>query len=263
MRCLYREKYYECGDYLEVNVYPVFRKANQRTQKAKPTTEVQEKLNHTNAENKLVRLMNANFTPDDLQFDVTYAPECLPDSDEQAARELQNFIRRVKRYRKKHGMPDLKYIAVTEKGSKGGRYHHHLIISGGVDLRTLAEIWGRGYTKAQPLQFDESGLVGKAKYLIKEPVCFGKRWNASKNLVHPQPQTRDGRLSHKKIAELARDTDNRLEYEKHYEGYYLAQAHRLHNDTNGGVYLHMRFYKKEANLCKVKKRGQRPKASSK
>ncbi len=260
MRCLYREKIYECGNYLEVNIFPAYKKSNQRNKKAKPTTEVQEKLNQTNAENKLVRLLNANFTPDDLQFDVTYAPEFLPESDEQAARELQNFIRRLKRYRKKQGLPELKYIAVTEKGSRNGRYHHHLIINGGIDLKTLAEIWGRGYTKAQPLQFNETGLVGKAKYLVKEPVCFGKRWNASKNLIQPEPKTRDGRLSQKVITELAKDTENGREYEKYYDGYYFAQAHKLLNDYNGGVYLQIRFYKKEANLCKDKKRKQRQKA---
>ena len=38
MRCLYRERRYVCGDYLEVDIYPVFRKQGGRKQKAKPTS---------------------------------------------------------------------------------------------------------------------------------------------------------------------------------------------------------------------------------
>ncbi|OGO90325.1 MAG: hypothetical protein A2Y17_12210 [Clostridiales bacterium GWF2_38_85] len=260
MRCLYREKYYECGDYLEVNLFPAYKKAKQRNKKAKPTTEVQEKLNQTNAENKLVRLMNANFTADDIKCELSYDNSCHPESDEQAARDLQNFLRRLKRFRNKQGLPELKYITATEKGTKKGRYHHHITISGGITPKQLAEIWGKGYVqKIQPLQFDECGIVGIAKYYPKEPIFF-KRWNTSKNLVHPEPQRRDGRLSKKVVEELARDTENGREYEKYFDGYFFAQAHKLINDYNGGVYLQIRLYKKEANLCKVKKRKQHPKA---
>ncbi len=253
MRSCYREKYYECGNYLEVSIYPVYKKSNQRRKKSKPTTEVQSKLNQMHAENKLIRIINANFTADDLQFNLSYTDGHHPKSDEEAARELRNFLRRLKNYRVKNGLPELKYIAVTEKGKKSGRYHHHLLVNGGLTLKELSIIWGRGYTHAFPLQFDETGLIGLSKYLVKEPVASKKRWNSSKNLIHPPAKKRDGRLSRRKVLELARDTDNAREYEKYYEGYYFAEAHKLLNDVNGGVYIHARFYKKEADLqCRRK-----------
>lgn len=160
MRCLYREKKYQCGEYLEVDIFPVFEKQRGRSRKRKPTSEVQKRLNQHNAERKLIRLLNTNFTKRDIRFDLTYDKEHLPSSPEDAQRQMQNFIRRVKRYRQKHDLPELKYVAVTEVGEKSGRIHHHIVMSGGIDINTLAEIWGRGYTTAKPLQFDECGITG-------------------------------------------------------------------------------------------------------
>ena len=140
MICIYREKIYKCGDYMEVNLYPCFRKSTQRNRKAKPSSELQKKLNEKNAKNKLVRLLNNNFTKKDIAFDVSYDDEHHPRSDEEAAKNIQNFLRRLKRYRKKNNLEELKYICVTEKGKRGGRYHHHLVLNGGVDITDLVEI---------------------------------------------------------------------------------------------------------------------------
>lgn len=244
----YREKIYKCGEYLEVSIYPAYKNAKQRNKKAKPTSQIQKKLNQRNAENKITRLLNENFTPNDIQFNLSYNNRFLPRSDEEAARELRNFLRRVKRYRKRNSMPALKYIAVTEKGKRSGRYHHHIVMNGGIDINTLAALWGRGYTTTKPLQFDETGLIGLARYIVKEPVASKKRWNASKNLVHPQARIREGRLSKRKVLELARDTENTKEYERYYSGYYLAEAHKVINDINGGVYIQARFYSAAAPL---------------
>ncbi len=248
MRCCYREKVYKCGNYLEVSIYPVYRKASQRSRKAKPTKEIQKKLNQRNAENKVIRLLNANFTPADIQFNLSYMEKCLPGSDEDAAKELRNFLRRVKNYRKKHGMPTLKYIAVTEKGKRNKRYHHHIVMNGEVDINTLTKLWGRGLTTSKPLQFDETGLVGLGKYIVKEPICSKKRWNASKNLVNPPAKIRDGRFTKRRALELARDTDNAREYEKYFPDYNFAEAYKVMNDINGGVYIQARFYSKDAPL---------------
>lgn len=254
MRCLYREKKHYCGEYLEIDIFPVFEYQRGRGKKRKPTTEVQKQLNHRNAERKLIRLLNTNFTKKDIRFDLTYDNDNYPSSPKDAQREMQNFIRRVKRYRKKQGLPELKYVAVTEIGKKSGRLHHHIVMSGGIDITDLAEIWGKGYTTAKPLQFDEYGIVGIAKYLIKEPI-LGKRWCASRNLEQPKTSTRDGRISKRKVVELHNSgNDNRAELERLYEGYALADCHPFYNDVNGGYYVTVRMYKKPA-----KKRGKRDK----
>ena len=66
MRTVYREKKYTCGEYLDVFIYPVFETGKHRggkREKRKPSTEAQKKLNQRHREEKLVRLLRANFTP--------------------------------------------------------------------------------------------------------------------------------------------------------------------------------------------------------
>lgn len=244
MRCLYREKKYYCGEYLEVDIFPVFEYQKGRSKKRKPTSETQKRLNQRNAERKLIRLLNTNFTKRDIRFDLTYKDELCPCTPEDAQREMQNFLRRVKRYRKKNGLPDLKYVAVTEIGKRNGRVHHHIVMNGGIDVTELAEIWGRGYTTAKPLQFDEYGIVGIAKYLVKEPV-LKKRWCASRNLEQPKTSQRDGRIPKYKVKELAESgSDNRKEIERLYTGYSLSDVKPYYNEINAGIYLTVRMQRK-------------------
>ncbi len=244
MRCLYREKKHFCGDYLEVDIFPVFEQSHCRGKRRRPTTETQKKLNQRNAERKLIRLLNTNFTKNDIRFDLTYDADHRPATPEEAQKEMQNFLRRLKRYRKKRGLPDLKYIAVTEIGKRNGRCHHHIIMNGGVLIGELAEIWGRGYTTAKPLQFNDQGIVGIAKYLIKEPI-LGKRWSASKNLAKPKVTQRDGRLSRRKVREWHDSgADNRAEIEEIYEGYRLSEISPYYNEINSGYYLTVMLCKK-------------------
>lgn len=264
MRSWYRETRFECGDYLDVNIYPVYKKAVCRSRKAKPTPEVQQKLNDKNAENKLVRIANANFTEEDVKLDLTYKTEYNPQTEEEAARLLSAFLRRVKRYREKQGLPELKYISVTEKGPRSGRYHHHLILSGGISQTEYRDLWGMGYVTSAGLIFNENGIATLVHYMLKQAREFmgKKKYSRSRNMIIPQAKQRDNRFSKRQIKELAKDTEARAEYEKLYAGYHLAQATVVYNDANGGVYIYARYYKKEAAWCNHKKRSSRPRFSA-
>jgi len=251
MRTVYREKKYTCGEYMDVNIYPVFetgKLGGGKRAKKKPSTEAQKKLNQRHREEKLVRLLHANFTPEDLEIHLTYKGE-QPGSDEEAARNLRNYIRRIQRLRKKMGLPPLKYIAVTERGKRGGRYHHHITVNGGIDRDTLESMWEYGYANSRRLQFTEDGLAGLGHYIVKSPV--GKKaWTASKNLVDPEPKTRDGRISGRKARELAENIQDNTQFEKLYPGYLMSNAEAFHNDVNGGCYLVVRFYKEDGAFIK-------------
>ena len=254
MRTVYREKRYYCGEYLDVYIFPVFETGSRHSGKRikrKPTSAAQKKLNQRHREEKLVRLLHANFTPDDLELHLTY--EHQPENDETAKRELANFLRRLRRYRKKHGLDDLKYIAVTERGKKGGRYHHHITVNGGIDRDALENLWGLGYANSRRLQFTENGLAGLGHYIVKSPVG-SKAWNASKNLVDPEPKTRDKRISATQARELSRDTTNNAEYEKLYPGYFLSDAGAFHNEVNGGYYIVARYYRKDGVFIKPRRK---------
>ena len=168
--------------------------------------------------------------------------------------QMQNFLRRVKRYRKRNNLPELKYVAVTEEGKNTKRFHHHIVMSGGIDINTLAEIWGKGYTTAKPLKFDDSGITGIAKYLVKDPI-LGKRWCGSKNLERPKETQRDGRLSQRKVRQFHDSgVDNRDEIENIYQGYSLVDVNPMFNEVNNGYYLSIRM-KKKPEKPKKNKRG--------
>ena len=111
--------------------------------------------------------------------------------------------------------------------------------------RDLADLWGRGYTKIAPLQFNDTGIVDLAKYMVKDPI-LGKRWLASRNIQPPKEIIRDGRISAKKIREFAISAaDNRDDLEKLYKGYRLSEITPYYNDVNGGFYVSIFMRKDE------------------
>lgn len=244
-------------------IYPVFeagKHSGGKRVKRKPSTKAQEKLNQRHREEKLARLLHANFTPDGLEIHLTYKAQ--PGDDEEAKRHLQNFIRRLKRYIAKHGLGELKYIAVTERGKRGGRYHHHVTIEveKGIDRDELEQLWtdteGHGYANSRRLQFNEEGLEGLARYVVKSPA--GKKaWTASRNLVDPEPKTRDGRISGRKARELADHVQDSPQFDRLYPGYLCSKAETWHNDVNGGCYLAVRLYREDGKFIQPKKKQKR------
>lgn len=265
MAYIYRERRYYCGNYLEINVFPVFPVARKRGRRRKPTSEVQAKLNEHNAEQKLIRILNANFCSEDIEIHLTYRNENLPGTDEEAARDVQNFLRRVKRLRRKNGLPDLKYVCVTEGGTGGTRYHFHVTMSGGLDRNTLERAWGYGYANSRRLQFNETGVEGLARYVTKQfrqkkesgETIFRKRWTASQNLEIPLPKDRDGRLSEKKLKEIvSAEVPDGIMFENLYPGYQFAGLKPFYNEMNKGYYLCVRMYR-EGTISDNKKRKRR------
>lgn len=96
----------------------------------------------------------------------------------------------------------MKYIYSIEQGSKSGRIHFHVIMTGGLTINEIASIWGKGYVdKVLPLMFDQTGCAGIAKYFCKQKISdhnkgkHAKRYVASTNCIKPQPQNNDYRLT--------------------------------------------------------------------
>lgn len=161
------------------------------------------KVNERNARKKLIRLFSANFTDGDLFVTKTYDNVYLPEDDDRVLKNHRNFIKRLKRARKKMGLPELKYIAVIERG-EDGRLHHHLIINK-MDMGTVAGLWGMGRVTISPLHADSDGQYKElAQYFLKETTfqedeaeapgrswVMGKRWCASKNLAKPEVERKE------------------------------------------------------------------------
>lgn len=157
-----------------------------RSARSNPSREAVVKYNARTAAKKLARLINANFFPGDYHCTLTYEGK-EPRYDE-AKRELDNFLRRMKREYEKLGLT-LKYIAVTEFHNH--RIHHHVVMSN-IDAEVIERQWKRGYVRFSKL--DRSRNYRKlAEYLVKETSRtmrepgseVKKRWSASRNLIRP------------------------------------------------------------------------------
>lgn len=245
-RYFIRQTVYVCGDYMDADIYPVFQAPGKRRKKCRPTSEIQAKLNQKNAERKVTRLVHLNFTKKDIALHLTY--NTAPESAGEAQRDLWNFIRRVKRLRKKLELPELKYISCTEFGKKSGRVHHHMILSGGIDRDTLEELWGHGYANSKRLQFHEDGVTGLAHYIVKEKG-FYKRWNQSKNLRKPEPIVKDSGISMDQVEEMADAIEKKQAYEYFeavWPAYQLTEAVYTKNGVNRGSYVHIEMHRARA-----------------
>lgn len=112
-----REKRTYSGPLLEADFYPVFddgRRLPTRKPKTKPTSDEQKKYNQLQATKKLIRLVNANFDNTDYIMHPTYRPELAPQDEEQARRDLVNYLRRVRTKRASELKKLQKALSATE-----------------------------------------------------------------------------------------------------------------------------------------------------
>ncbi len=249
---MYMVKTIQAGDMLESEIYPVYvkRKDVPRREKEKNTNSFQNDLNDKNARKKFIRLVNANFGKNDLLITLTYEDRYLP-TLKQAKKDVQNYIRRLKTYRKKHGLPELKYIYVLEyvdeaeqHQSKKIRVHHHILINQ-MDRDAAEDIWKRGRVEARRLQPDDFGLEGIARYLLKNPK--GKRWYRSRKLVEPKEHKAVTKLTKRKAEKMAMEPEKFPEsFEKMYSGKYkYGDCQTFYSDITGGFYLYCRMKRRD------------------
>lgn len=108
----YRTKTIKSGNVLECEIYPVWdtARSTERARKQKTTREAQKRLNYKNAVKNIVRLVNTNFTDEDIWGTFTYETSKLPKSVAEADRTFANFLRRLRYHGKRLGFPPLKYV---------------------------------------------------------------------------------------------------------------------------------------------------------
>lgn len=162
-----------------------FPHSGKRKRKEKVTPDAVKKNNDNLAVKLLTRLINLNFFPGDFHTTLTYAKAVTA---EEANRQLDNWIKRMRREYKKLGK-EFYYIAVTE--FKHQRIHHHVVMNY-IDFKIINKQWKLGRIRCTPL--DKTRNYRKlAEYLIKETQktfrepgnSTKRRWKPSRNLKRP------------------------------------------------------------------------------
>lgn len=246
----YREKRIFSGRYLEIEIFPISQqeKRQKRKEKLRQTRPKQKNLNDKNAKKHLTRLLNTNFDNRDLAVHLTYDNDHLPETQEQARRDVCNYIRRIKTARKKAGLPEVKYIAVIEcrepkEGRKGVRIHHHVVMSGGLDRDAVEQLWGKGRANADRLKADEFGYTGLAMYLTKDPKG-SKRWSQSMNLKQPKIEVTDSKWTKRRVERMSQEREEDRFHQEH-PGYIVTEWDQEINEIYGGIYMYLKLRRLE------------------
>lgn len=257
-----REKKIYCGKkYMEVDIYSqtyvIPPQRGKRAKKKELSLKKQRNLNDKNAKRYFRLLMETNFGEGDLHVTATY--KIPPATLEEGEKEATNYLRRIAYLRKKKGLPPLKYMLVTEHktakdGGKTIRFHHHIVINGGLSRKEVEDLWSKprkkgekkgkriGYVNTDDLQPDEDdGLIALANYLSKDPKGK-KRWSSSQNLEKPEYRNNDHKYSRREVEKIVRDEiDNNLFWAKKYPDWDLTECKAEYNDITGwAIYLKLR-----------------------
>lgn len=242
-----RLKTIKSGDILEAEIYPVWdNTARIATKRVKRSSEDERKYYDTKRKKYLARLINTNFTDLDVWATLTYRNGELPASIEAAEHELEKFFRRLSYYAKKHNLPSIKYIAVTEELSRDGevtRVHHHIFINFR-DRDTLERIWGHDdRPNTRRLHADENGYDGAAHYTLKN-IKGKKSYRYSQNLKKPTEYIADSKITARTATEMAVNRQYcETKLQKLYKGYELVSVSVRTSEFVSGFYIYSKFRK--------------------
>ena len=212
-----------------------------RRRKTRPAVEA---LNRKNAEKRVRRLLETNFTDADFALTLTwhydgvdrehrsYAQAMdrwvemgLPMDEDEARRALKNYLGRVKYRMRRRGVDpgELMYLYVLEVThqprpgageSMPARYHFHMPIHApGLSRDELEGLWPYGYADSDRLDFRNNGLAGLAAYITKQKGIERmdgsgrriRRWAGSKNLKEPAVTVSERKISKRRAAAVAAD----------------------------------------------------------
>ena len=196
-----------------------------------------------------------------LEADMTYAEE--PEDLKRCRKDFRNFLLRVRRWREKNGLPELKCMWTIGRDADQ-RMHIHGIMNGGIDQKSIIKLWGKGIVNSSPLQTWDKGPEGYANYLYKQnelAKARGEReyihmWSGTRNLkTKIKEHKSDSKVSNRKVKLLARcfNADAKQVMEKIYPGYVLTEHVVYFSDIVDGVYIHCVMRKVEEKCGKSKK----------
>lgn len=251
----YRTKTIKSGDVLECEIFPVLKSYGEiRKAKERVTRTAQKNLNDRNAKKNLTRKIDANFTSADLHVTLTYSGNHLPDEKE-AKRDMRNFLQRIRGYRKRHGMSELKYAYVIEFGNGDGRrkrIHHHVIMSG-MDRSAVKKLWKPGSVRVDELEPENGSLEGLARYITKQysgGISSSRRWECSRNLKKPTVTVSESKVSKREAEKITVEFEKSAAviFTKKFPDYIFSECVVKKSDVFPGVYIYAKMYKEEGGI---------------
>ena len=257
----YALKEIRAGTQIELEIYPEYTKRDfPEVFRRKRNPDAIRAGNERNRRKRLERLINENFTDGDYWCTFTYDNNHLPETFEDAGREMKRFIRRMNYRRKKRGLPSTKYICVTEYDPDAKiRWHHHMIMDSMMDRDTVEDCWkAGGRNQIRKMVKDEEGFSGMANYITKikkKKPDYKKSWTSSRGLkqpkekkVHSKKPGRTGsyRPIKRYVREIEKNHDSIREIaEAWYPDATFTRAEIRVNPYNAGIYIYARMRRRE------------------
>ena len=272
---------WRAGNLLEIACYPILRlgEAAKREAKRRRSTPAMEKVNARNAERKIMRYIEANFSPEACVVTGTYAYPAngdyammdvkamageyearkLPWEMERVRMDVRNWLGKLRRRVKQlAGDPrrDFKWLIRIEEGKEPpiagipAKFHFHAVVEGpGLDSQTVKALWEEkhGTARVDGLCLNDDGAARLARYFTKQK-SGGRWWSHSRNLIDPPPRVSDRKVSRRRLSKLAGDVmkDGREILEKLYPGYRLAEAPLVrYSDFVAGAYIYARMRRRD------------------
>lgn len=272
-RTVHCGRYGKKSDFITASYYPhTGRREKGRRRKFNESTPQQKTLNDKKSKRYLEALIQTNFGKDDLCVHLTYRDDDMPQTIKEAQQRAKNYIRCLNRARKKNGIPNVKYIIITEMSGKG-RIHHHVMMDGEMDRDMVENKWAHGWANAKRLKPDKkTGLADISGYVSKAPKSArkkkgpekpdderpkgGKRWISSQNLQKPWVSISDDPhgMSRKKfnaLQELPEDSEMTQQIiERDNPGYSLIEIEKEYNEEYGKWYVFAKLRAKQLSTGK-------------
>lgn len=249
---------YDLGEMVEIDAYPMKKVGKGRRAPWRPTPEAQVRVNQRRKMRWVSRMVNLNFDRSSWMIVLDYDDGMYPDSMDEAKRNVQNFIRRLRAIYKKAGAL-LAYIYSTERGCETGRTHHHLIISGGVAKDVILGVWKSSKRCfAEHLEFSENGYSDLAVYTAKKSERWERSFTTSKNLKRPEPMADDDadarRINHALTRSVCEDLYahnlTRTQMQDLFPGFKVVDGWTCkYNPYDKGYYLHIRLLRINAAVA--------------
>ena len=255
----YRTKTITSGPIVECEIFPIW-KSRSEVKKAREyvTPEAQRAVNERNAKKTIIRKINTNFTSEDVVCHLTYAGD--PPNLDEARKDIRNYIRRIKDFRRRYNLPEMKYIYVIEfdDGETGRpkRIHQHIIMSA-IDRDIAEGLWGKGRANCDRLKPDEYGLEALARYMVKDPRGV-KRWAGSRNLSEPIVTVADHKVSKRQVERIALEFEESggIILSQKFPGCNLLEIATKRSDYVSGVYVYAKMRKPQKIKGPIEKRSE-------